>query len=926
MTDHEQDQPRETADATTGPVPVPTGESPVAPERPTAVFSPELPGAGEPRPSPPSTEATAPSPTLRYDPTPPSPALETAARATARFEPQPATPEQDALLQPGEWVADRYRVEAGPISRRTGEAEIYRCLDTVSGEFRAVKLYHPQVRPKEDVLEHLLLLRHPSIVALRDYGCWKGRFFEVMDYCAGGSLDTRMPFTEERLTAMLPDIAQGLRFLHNAGIIHRDIKPSNLFFRDAEGTTPVIGDFGISSKLEGEENVRRTSTAQFMTLDYAAPELIDGKEVSEKTDYYALGITLLHLLTGKSPFQGMDIHAILGCHFRGRVPRPDGLSSRFGQLLDGLLRVDPETRWGYAQVSAWLRREPVVTDQPETTVSVIQATAGRRIPYRSCPSITTPRELALNLEKFDAARDMRRGYISQWLMLFDEQLGQKVATLEEQYYDQIELGLFALKYLLLPGQPLVIGEHQVRSVAELAALVTRYPHISDARELEKAFQSGALEVWIRSLPAPDNTPTVLAAQVAALRKRQPRVDTALFALRFILDPQATFTVGNTRVTDLASLAAALSSASVSPTTLLPLIRTGKLLEWLRLRHPDKQAVIRAVETVARDAETNPAYAIFCLRCMLDPGTPMDALGIRGVKQPADLVRYLDADPSRLATGIQLLEGGWLRAWLVHTGRMKNPEPLDTILNDPTISWTRKLEAVLWLLQPGLPRPVPMADVAELDGGRVGSDRWKPLRVTVFNGSRGTLCGTAWLDTESPGFIMASESFEGGPVVLTVYVSGAGLEPGSRHTARLVVNTNGGDLVIPVRFRVAGAWGESLRRAAGGGVLFAALFGVLRYLLHPQRLSDASRFPPPPPLTTLAQVSRDLPVERVVLVAFLLLMVLVSALILLIQARRTRRQEDFLLDDLPGLPTPRSRELETRSPLDEERDHLDRFEL
>ncbi|HPU97594.1 MAG TPA: hypothetical protein PLO53_06510, partial [Candidatus Hydrogenedentes bacterium] len=655
----------------------------------------------------------------------------------------------------------------------------------------------------------------------------------------------------------------------------------------------------------------------------AALELIDGKEISEKTDYYALGITLIHLLNGRSPFYGMDVNTILGCHFRGRVPMPAGISGRFSQLLSGLLRVDPKTRWGYAQVTSWLRGEPVVEDAaPDSTAE----SAVKKVPYRSCPAITTPRELALNLDKFDAARDMRRGYISQWLMLFDEELGRKVAELEEAYYDNIEIGLFALKYLLIPGQPLVIGEHQVKSIGELAGLVEKYPNISGAKELEKAFQSGTLEVWIRCLPSKDNTPETLSAKIASIRDRNLKIDTALFALRFTLNPSASFSIGNTRITNLATLAAALSGPGASPQMIAHFIRSGKLLEWFRQKYPEKQPELRAIERIAREAENNPAYAVFCLRCLLNPETPLDVLGVQGVNRPEDFPKFLDKDPSRQQLGIRLLQEGWLRAWLVYTGRLKDPAPLDAILTDPTVSWARKLESVLWLLQPDLPRPVPMADVEELNGGRVGSDRWKPLRVTIFNGSRGTLCGTAWLDTESAGFIMASESFEGGPVTLTVYVSGAGLEPGSRHTARLVVNTNGGDLIIPVHFRVAGEWRSYVLRASGGGLVCGAAFGLLRYLLNPPGFTDASRLPPPPRADILADLLRDFPAERMIGAAFLLSMMLLSAILMVIHAWRVHKQQgndmNSLADLFPGNHKPRS------SVLDEEDDEkkLDHFNL
>ena len=133
----------------------------------------------------------------------------------------PETPGMRAprtALAAGELVGDRYRVEAGPLYVATGEADVFQCEDTQTGEMVALKFYHQSIAPKESILNSLIKLRHPGIVTLRDYGSWQGRFYEVMDFCVGGSLMEHMPFDESTLRDYLREIVEGLRFLHNIGI------------------------------------------------------------------------------------------------------------------------------------------------------------------------------------------------------------------------------------------------------------------------------------------------------------------------------------------------------------------------------------------------------------------------------------------------------------------------------------------------------------------------------------------------------------------------------------------------------------------------------------------------------------------------------------------------------------------------------------
>ena len=752
-------------------------------------------------------------------------------RATARFggEEGAAAPRiaHPSSLGAGDVVADRYEILEGPIGEPTGEAEVYRCADRENGQVFALKVYHDKAAPKEAVLQSLLSMRHPDVIALHGYGTWAGRLYEVMDYCAGGSLADHMPIGEAELRVHLREIARGLRYLHEAGIIHRDIKPNNMFFRGLDKENLVIGDFGVSSMLEAPGKVRRTTTAGFFTLDFAAPELIDGKEVGPKTDYYALGVTLLHLLEGRSPFAGMDRNTVLGCHFRGAVPRPKTLSPEFARLINGLLRVEPSLRWGYRQVTAWLRGEPVLTDNglPDHET----AAAGKRIPYRSLPAITTPREMARRLGEFDVAKDLLRGFVSQWLMLFDTKLGAQAAALEEEFSDNIELGVFKLRYVLDPTLPLEIGSLQLVSVAQMVEALSAHT-IPCRDEFGKALFSGCIEVWLAAL---GNTPEIksLSLRVASLRRRVSDIDLGLFALLHTLDPARPLRLGSSLVRTPEDLPEAIERTPGISMILRRYLFKGWIAEWLRASFPDRREDLLFVEKCAEVHQNKDSeLAYFCLRCHFDPDTPI-RVGSALARSPEELAAALSQTPAMRQQGIRLLRSGHIRSWLVFTGRLKEPAPLDEVIIDPVASWERKLESVLQLLDPGIGKPVVMADAEELDGGTVTTEGGKTLNLLVFNGGRGHLSGSVTLATESTGFMMVDHQIEGEPVELAIHLVGQGLDPGTIQEARVVVETNGGNLSIPVRFEVSRPGWRVLGRSLWMGALAGFLAGFFRLTLQ-----------------------------------------------------------------------------------------------
>ena len=186
-----------------------------------------------------------------------------------------------------------------------------------------------------------------------------------MEYLRGGTLnhyDLDGDFNQFRRIAL--QAAAALAYCHNNNVIHKDIKPSNFFFRNTDHKELVLGDFGISSVLESDEKVHRTTQAR--TPVYAAPEMyndvIDGEvEITPAVDFYSLGITLMTLWLGENPLN-LNERVMMRKKNEGRLPRINELPDRVKMIVQGLTSVNPQTRWGYEQVERWFLGENVKID------------------------------------------------------------------------------------------------------------------------------------------------------------------------------------------------------------------------------------------------------------------------------------------------------------------------------------------------------------------------------------------------------------------------------------------------------------------------------------------------------------------------------------------------------------------------------------
>ncbi len=172
-------------------------------------------------------------------------------------------------------------------------------------------------RREADVIAQL---DHINILPIYEYGEQDNLAYLVMPYLNGGSLRTllaeRSTFAPKEALTYIEQAASALQYAHEHKIVHRDIKPANMLFH-ADGRL-VLVDFGIARIVHDdpfatEESL--TKTGNFMgSVEYMAPEMVEGRNVDYRADIYELGIVLYQMLTGRVPFQGPSPFTLAAMH------------------------------------------------------------------------------------------------------------------------------------------------------------------------------------------------------------------------------------------------------------------------------------------------------------------------------------------------------------------------------------------------------------------------------------------------------------------------------------------------------------------------------------------------------------------------------------------------------------------------------------
>ena len=163
----------------------------------------------------------------------------------------------------------------------------------------------------ESEAQHAASLEHPNVVPVYEAGSFQGHLFLAMRYIDGIDLGGRLRASghlEAPEAALITrEIGSALDAAHRRGLIHRDVKPANILL-DGEGEElhAYLSDFGLTKDLQGAS---LTGTGQWVgTMDYVAPEQLEGHNVDARTDVYSLACVLYEMLAGQPPYQGIDAH------------------------------------------------------------------------------------------------------------------------------------------------------------------------------------------------------------------------------------------------------------------------------------------------------------------------------------------------------------------------------------------------------------------------------------------------------------------------------------------------------------------------------------------------------------------------------------------------------------------------------------------
>jgi tetratricopeptide (TPR) repeat protein len=196
---------------------------------------------------------------------------------------------------------------------------VYRARDSQLNREVALKVLQIGLSGNEDELirfraeaETLGSLQHPGIVQIHNTGMHAGTPYLVMELVEGGSLVGQLkgePRKPREAAEMVECLARAIHVAHQKGIIHRDLKPGNILCA-VDGSLKIT-DFGLAKRLDHTLGLSRTGQA-IGTPFYMAPEQAAGKkEIGPAADVYALGAILYELLTGRPPFCGPDVLAVL---------------------------------------------------------------------------------------------------------------------------------------------------------------------------------------------------------------------------------------------------------------------------------------------------------------------------------------------------------------------------------------------------------------------------------------------------------------------------------------------------------------------------------------------------------------------------------------------------------------------------------------
>jgi DNA-binding beta-propeller fold protein YncE/tRNA A-37 threonylcarbamoyl transferase component Bud32 len=266
-----------------------------------------------------------------------------------------------------------YRLDE-PVGRG-GMAVVYRAFDMRLQRRVALKILAPELAGDQEFRQRFIresraaaAVDHPNIIPIFEAGEVGGVLFIAMRFVDGRDvqtlIDARGPLPLQRACDIVTQVASALDAAHASGLVHRDVKPANMLRDPAAGTGRAdhvyLSDFGLSKRSLSSTGL--TAKGHFLgTLNYVAPEQIEGRGVDGRTDQYALACSVFEMLTGVPPFKQDGTLAIMWAQMSTAPPaltsrRPE-LPAAVDEVMARALAKAPEDRYATClEFAAALRR------------------------------------------------------------------------------------------------------------------------------------------------------------------------------------------------------------------------------------------------------------------------------------------------------------------------------------------------------------------------------------------------------------------------------------------------------------------------------------------------------------------------------------------------------------------------------------------
>jgi Protein kinase domain len=236
-----------------------------------------------------------------------------------------------------------YTIES--LLGRGGMGAVYLATHQRLGRKVALKVIAPGLADDEDFRARFLResqlvasLDHPNVIPIYDADQSDGVLYLAMRYVNGPSLRDRIRaegrLAPEAALRIAEQIGGALDAAHAAGLVHRDVKPANILLAEP-GDHAYLCDFGLAKRTT---SVGSTETGSFLgSVDYCAPEQIQGHSVDGRTDVYSLGCVLFQCVTGELPYRRESEFAVLHAHLEESPPAASSIAPDIPTSLDSVL-------------------------------------------------------------------------------------------------------------------------------------------------------------------------------------------------------------------------------------------------------------------------------------------------------------------------------------------------------------------------------------------------------------------------------------------------------------------------------------------------------------------------------------------------------------------------------------------------------------